>query len=304
MKFSILIASYNNGHFIKDCFDSILHQTYQNFEVIIVDDASTDNSLAVISELIQNDSRFKLFVNEKNGGCGYTKRRCVELATGEICGFLDPDDSITNNAVAVMIDAHQSKPNVAIVSSKFYITDLQLNRVSESQQGQKIPENKSFLTFGKGAVTHFCSFKRKDYLKTEGINPKLKRAVDLDLYYKMEEVGDHFFVDAFLYNYRINPNSISANQNVYKASYWAIVASEAAFERRLKSKTVQKSDYDLFILDKRFYLIQRMKRAVNTKKYCNKYYLFFELLKIDFKHNLLLLEYKFKIKSLFFIKFS
>ena len=66
MKFSILIANYNNGKFFQDCYKSILQQTYQNWEVVILDDASTDNSVEVIKNIIQNDSRFRWYENEKN----------------------------------------------------------------------------------------------------------------------------------------------------------------------------------------------------------------------------------------------
>ena len=98
MKFSILIANYNNGKFFQDCYKSILQQTYHNWEVVILDDASTDNSVEVIKNIIQNDSRFRWYENEKNEGVGFTKGKLIELAEGEICGYLDPDDAILPNA--------------------------------------------------------------------------------------------------------------------------------------------------------------------------------------------------------------
>src|SRR5690348_4514160 len=103
MKFSILIANYNNGKYFKDCYDSIIAQSYNNWEAIIIDDKSTDNSIELINRLIRLDPRFKLIENDKNYGCGYTKRRCVELSSGEVCGFLDPDDALENEALEVMV---------------------------------------------------------------------------------------------------------------------------------------------------------------------------------------------------------
>ncbi|MFZ4771896.1 MAG: glycosyltransferase family 2 protein, partial [Ferruginibacter sp.] len=123
MLFSILIANYNNGRFFKDCYDSIIAQTYDNWEVIIVDDQSTDDSIAIISGLIKDDKRFKLFENEQNKGCGFTKRRCAELAAGDICGFLDPDDALMPDALALMMDAHQQNKELALVHSTFYFCD-------------------------------------------------------------------------------------------------------------------------------------------------------------------------------------
>lgn len=73
--FSILIAQYNNGKYFEDCYKSIMAQTYPNWEAIIVDDCSTDDSVEQMRKIVGNDPRFKIFVNEENKGCGYTKRR-------------------------------------------------------------------------------------------------------------------------------------------------------------------------------------------------------------------------------------
>ena len=80
-------SQYNNGKYFEDCYKSIMAQTYQNWEVIIVDDGSTDDSVGMMKKIIGDDARFKIEINQENKGCGFTKRRCVELAKGEICGF-------------------------------------------------------------------------------------------------------------------------------------------------------------------------------------------------------------------------
>ena len=85
--FSVLIANYNNGKYLMDAIESVRQQTYTNWEIILVDDCSTDNSHELYKELEQ-DERIHIFLNDQNHGCGYTKRRCAELANGEICGFL------------------------------------------------------------------------------------------------------------------------------------------------------------------------------------------------------------------------
>ena len=234
--FSILIANYNNGHFFKDCYASIMAQTYENWEVILFDDASTDDSLSQIKQLIGDDSRFKIFQNKHNKGCGYTKRKCAELATGEICGFLDPDDTLDPEALTLMIEAHLQRKECSIITSKYFQVGLDLKKIGVAQHGESIPKNKSYLTYGKGALTHFATFKKELYEQTTGIDVKFKRAVDQDLYYKMEEVGAHFFLDKPIYNYRIHSNSISANTNAYKAEYWHIRAMLDAYLRRKKNK--------------------------------------------------------------------
>lgn len=294
MLFSILIANYNNGSFFKDCFDSIMNQTYQDFEVIIVDDASTDNSVEVIEKLISKDSRFKLFHNEKNSGCGYTKRRSAELANGVICGFVDPDDAITPNALEVMVEVFKANTTASIVSSKLLFTDLNLSVIRESIHGMALPKGHSFLTYGKGAISHFASFRKDRYSKTIGINPTYKRAVDQDLYFLMEEVGSPIFVDEFLYLYRVNDNSISGNENTYKARYWHYLVMKEAYLRRKKHQTEAINfTKQQFLKMEHDYFISRIKREGVEKNYCKKYYFLFKAIAcsitLDWKYKTLCL---------------
>ena len=102
--FSVLVANYNNGTYLQEAIDSVLAQTYDNWEVVLVDDKSTDESLAIYGKYA-TDKRFKIYHNDANRGCGYTKRRCAELAAGELCGFLDPDDALMPEALETAIPA-------------------------------------------------------------------------------------------------------------------------------------------------------------------------------------------------------
>ena len=235
MLFSILIANYNNGKFFSDCYKSILNQTYQNWEVIIVDDCSEDNSLEIIENLTRGDHRFKVFKNDKNRGCGFTKNRCGNLAKGEICGFLDPDDTIKPLALEIMAEKFQNDEKLALVSSRYEFVDEKLNYLSDGVIGGEIPIGKSYLTSFKGEITHFAVFKRKYFLQKNGIDLRMKRAVDQDLYLKLEECGKHCFVNKVLYSYRQNTNGISQNENWNKSVYWAIYARKKAHKRRKKS---------------------------------------------------------------------
>jgi glycosyltransferase involved in cell wall biosynthesis len=271
--FSILVANYNNGDLFKDCWESILKQTYQDFEVVIVDDASTDQSINIIKEIVQNDPRVRIVVNDKNYGCGYTKRRCAEIAKGEICGFVDPDDAIVENALELMVQAHEQHLNAAVISSKYYLVDMQMNVIAEGLNGESIPKGHSYLTYGKGAITHFATFKRLLYNKTEGIKPDLKRAVDQDLYFKLEEVGDAVFIDKLLYYYRIQERSISASKNAFKAEYWHYFLKKQTFLRRKQNQSLAVNYVpQAFTKVEQDYYLKRMKHEASQKKWANKYY--------------------------------
>ena len=229
--FSILIANFNNGKFFKDCYDSIIAQSYQNWEAIIVDDCSTDNSVQLIRQLIGEDKRFKLYHNEENKGCGFTKRRCVELASGEICGFLDPDDIITENALEVTVSVHINNPETSLVYSDFAFCDEKLTEKSVRNQKQIDNEDKDFFNL-TGVISHFTAFKKSYYSKTDGINSFLKRAVDQDLYLKLYEQGKVLHINKKLYKYRIHNDGISTNANAAKAHFWHWVVIIDAAKRR------------------------------------------------------------------------
>lgn len=217
--FSILVANYNNGRFLEEALNSIYRQNYKNWEVVIVDDFSTDNSYDIYKGL-SNNPRIKIYFNEKNLGAGFTKGKCVEMASGEICGFLDPDDILTDDALEKMVNAHNNKPEVSLIYSLSYHCDENLKIKNINYAPKEIQSGNSYFFNLEWAISHFASFKYNFYKKTEGIDPDLKRAVDQDLYLKLYEVGDTFFLNEVLYYYRIHKSGISTNKNVNKAYFW------------------------------------------------------------------------------------
>ena len=91
--FSVLVPAYNVERYIKRCLDSISNQIYTNFEVIIIDDGSRDNTYKICKEYILLDSRFKLF-HQNNSGIAATRNRLLSLAQGDWIVFIDADDFV------------------------------------------------------------------------------------------------------------------------------------------------------------------------------------------------------------------
>ena len=223
MKFSLLIANYNNGKYFIDCYQSILAQTYQNWEVIIVDDSSTDNSVILIKKLIEGDDRFKLILNEENKGCGFTKRRTLEFANGDLCGFLDPDDALTEDALELSAAQYKTEKIIATYS-KIMFCDAALKPVEDFKKIKKILNNQYFFNCPI-QVHHFFTFRKTAYEQTDGINPNLQSAVDQDLYLRVLEQGDVVFIKKNLYLYRRHPDGISQNssKNTAKENFAKVI---------------------------------------------------------------------------------
>ncbi len=229
-KISILIANYNNGHFFKECFDSLIAQTFTDWEAVILDDASKDNSLELIKNIIQDDSRFKIYANETNKGVGYTKRRLVELGSSEICGFLDPDDALAEEALETVFTAHSENPDAGLIYSNFIFCDHQLNKIKVHKATQINDLDEKYLNFN-AEISHFATFKKSIYDKTSGIDTYLKMAEDKDWYMKICEVAPVKHIDKDLYLYRIHGGGIS-NKSENQANYWHWLALIKMAERR------------------------------------------------------------------------
>lgn len=270
MQFSILIANYNNGRFFKDCYNSIMAQTHSDWEVIIIDDGSADDSVALIQAIVREDKRFKLYTDIKNNGCGYAKRKCIELANGEIAGFLDPDDALLPDALERMIGGFSSNPDAVLIHSSLIYCNEKL------QETKNI--HKASGTKGRGldffnldySVTAFAGFKINAYNKTEGLNPLLKRAVDQDLYLKMFEVGSFFFIDKELYLYRRHAGNISGGENLERSQFWHwYVIMQAANRRKIDVE-------ELFL---QFFVNRKKLEHLQKKIYNNRFYKIYQIFK-------------------------
>ena len=97
-KVSIIVPVYNLENYIEKTIRSLQALTYNNFEIVIVDDGSTDSSLSIIKKMASEDSRI-IFVSQSNGGAAKARNTGLSLATGEFITFVDGDDMLSTNAI-------------------------------------------------------------------------------------------------------------------------------------------------------------------------------------------------------------
>ncbi len=116
---SIITASYNYENYIKETIESVLNQTYQNWELIIVDDGSKDNSVNVIKSYCEKDSRIKLFQHEGgiNKGLAETIKLGVSKANGEWIAFLESDDKFMPECLEEKIKVAEKNPEIGFIFS-------------------------------------------------------------------------------------------------------------------------------------------------------------------------------------------
>ena len=214
-KFSILMANYNGAKYVKEAIKSVLNQTYPNIELIIVDDVSTDDSIKVIRQFL-DDKRIKFIQQKQNGGYGKTLQTAIKNSTGNICGILDSDDVLRKDAIDIMVRKHLKYPKYGLIYSQFAKCNKKLKKIRKGGC-TKIPEGITWLDAminkrrPKLRVSHFKTFKREVYDKTDGFHD-FRRTVDKDIVLKLEEVTKLMFVNEVLYFYRIHPQCISRNK--------------------------------------------------------------------------------------------
>jgi glycosyltransferase involved in cell wall biosynthesis len=114
---SVLITTYNRENYVKEAIESVQSSTFQDYEVVIVDDCSTDKTVSIIKEIIKKDSRFKLFVNEQNVGDYPNRIIAANYAKGEYLKYLDADDKIYPWSLEVFASAIKKYPNAALFIS-------------------------------------------------------------------------------------------------------------------------------------------------------------------------------------------
>ena len=245
------MVNYNNGKYIQQAIESVIRQTFIDWELLIFDDGSIDNSFLQISKYLK-DKRILLYKNNINRGKVPCLLNLVSKSRADIFGILDSDDVLTEDALSLMYDAHISHYNCGFVYSQFEFCDSKMNSIST---GYCRPVPNGDTNMRKIYSSAFRTFKRYYYDKTDGYDEEFVYGQDRDIVLKMEEVTEFFFVDNILYRHRVLYNSISNNpQNKLLSRLLLIRANYNAYFRR--------QDYNLPNLSKTEMGVQLFQAAV------------------------------------------
>ena len=120
VKVSIGVPIYNVEEYLRQCLNSIMEQTFTDFEVIMVDDGSTDNSFMICQEYVARDNRFKLF-HQENKGNGGSRNTCLKYMHGEFITWIDSDDVVDNNYLERLLEVQAETGADIVRCSKKHI---------------------------------------------------------------------------------------------------------------------------------------------------------------------------------------
>jgi glycosyltransferase involved in cell wall biosynthesis len=262
---SILIANYNNGSYIQACIESIINQTYTNWEIIIVDDASTDMSREVLANY-EDHPQIRIQYLPQNSGVGFAKRRCADLAQGDIMGFVDADDCLELEALQIGVEKHLLYPECAIVYTNHFICDQELNIIKTADYVGQIPSGSYSWEAPLPTISNLALFKKKYYLRTKGIQKWMDRAVDKEIYYQLEAQGSVIYIDRPLILYRVHAGNISLGRNRRLAMVYQLAAMGLLWNVYLENKMGKPKFYKSGLSIKAGFLLAILHAAIIKKR--------------------------------------
>ena len=233
IKISIILSVYNVENYLHQCIDSILNQTLKDFELICINDSSTDNSLNILNDYVSKDTRVKVFT-QPNGGASSTRNYGMKLAIGEYLLFLDSDDYFDTTFLEKLYDKISTNDaDIVVTSYKLYDDTTKKVTDKKSQINKKfLPDKDAFCIddlqnekFSFLPVAPWAKMYKKDFILNNGLLfQNLKSCTDVFFTYATVALAKKIcIVDENLIFYRINRvGSITSKrgdkaQNIIKA---------------------------------------------------------------------------------------
>lgn len=193
---SIIMPSYNTAPYIKETIQSVLDQTYTNWELIIVDDCSTDNTEEVLATI--NDSRIRYFKNEKNSGAAVSRNKALRAAKGQWIAFLDSDDLWMSEKLEKQIN-FMKKNGYSFSYTNYEEIDVDGNKTGIKITGPKrITKTGMFNYCWPGCLTVMFDADKIGLIQIEDI----KKNNDYAMWLKVCQKADCYLLDEYLAQYR------------------------------------------------------------------------------------------------------
>lgn len=214
---SVIIACYNAEFYIDECLESIVNQNYQNIEIIICDDASTDNSYSLLQKWQIKDSRIRLLHNVQNMRAAASRNSCINIANGNYLMIQDIDDMSKSNRVDVLLSNLKSHKVDFVSSSMATIDDSGNINYNKLLKHKKFPSKYDFI-WGISFNHPATLFTKEVLSKVQGyrVAKDTKVSEDYDMFMRLYANGAKGMnIKEPVYLYRTN----AANSKSLKLSY-------------------------------------------------------------------------------------
>ncbi|NJO41926.1 MAG: glycosyltransferase [Cyanobacteria bacterium CRU_2_1] len=228
---SVLMPVYNAERYLAQAIESILSQTFSDFEFLIVNDGSTDRSLDWLQHFADRDPRIRL-ISRPNTGYVQALNEMLQLAQGEYIARMDADDIALPDRFRQQIEFLHHHPSVVCVGGAHEIVDHQGRLLTRLQLPLANAEIQREALAGHGSICHPCAMMRRSaVLAIGGYDERLMPAEDLDLWLRLGEMGELANLPETVLKYRLHLNSVSEKKGHLQRQK-AQEACERAWQRR------------------------------------------------------------------------
>lgn len=241
MKISIITANYNYANYIEEAINSVLNQTYQDWELIVVDDGSSDNSVEIIKSYCEKDTRIKLFQHDNVANKGLKESLLIGLkhASGDWIAFLESDDIFEPTNIEKKVETIKKNPEIKLIFNK--VKFLAKEKRKQQKIYEKTQEKLSKMIFPRNMfydfsvdnmiLTFSCVMVEAKALKEADFNTPVDSSLDRWLWIHLAQKNDFYYIDEELTQWRLHPESYIKRQKKSKFYFPQISAYFDIFKK-------------------------------------------------------------------------
>jgi len=230
---SVLMPVWNCGKYLSAAIKSITRQTFKDFELVILDDGSTDHSLEVVRDFASRDSRIR-FHNRANTGIVGALNDALAMSRGEFVARMDGDDICDATRLETQIALMRANPELVVSGTGVLYTDPRGRPLYAMKPPVSHEEIMAELLRGHSmAITHATAIFQAAVLKSVGYREKYKYIEDMDLFFRLSTKGQFGNVTDVLYNYRQHPGGTNATKFAAQQKLKRELLTEVYAERNL-----------------------------------------------------------------------
>jgi glycosyltransferase involved in cell wall biosynthesis len=271
---SIYITNKNYGKYLENAIKSALKQTYKKKELIIIDDASKDNSIKIIKKY-EEKNLCRAIYNKKSKGLIKSSNIAIKASKGRFVMRLDADDYLDPNSLSVLLNAIEKDSNIALVYSDYYLVDEKRNILSLEKQTIR---NEEGLLDHKPVLAACCLIRRSSIFSVNLYDERFTRQDGYDLWYKLLKNFKFEHVPLPLFFYRKHGKNLTKNQNKLYKTRTKILRKFSEKKNKIKDlnincvipvrgPNVDKFCNSLELLNKKYLIFHTIDEALKIKEF-------------------------------------
>lgn len=237
---SVIMPAYNGAKYIAEAIESVLRQTYTNWELIIIDDCSIDDTLNIVKKY--QDIRIKILCNEKNMGISYSTNKGIEVSNGKYIALLDDDDMAVEKRLELQVDYMESHSDIDVLGGGVIYTDENSIPYKEEACPRKNPKYiKAMLLFAFYCMPNGSAMIRRSFMDMNNLKyqENCYGMQDLKFWIDSSKVGNITTLDESLLYHRMH----ECNESKKMVNYYSKERIEAFAE--FQRESLKKSGFSL-----------------------------------------------------------